>query len=462
MAVVNTVLTSDLEFGNRIDAELYRASLQESFEKIFQTGFPVTRLRRTCIIRSGTTPSDRVDGLKKGPILFKTTDIRNGILSPKGDYYRITDDIHRRMAKTQLQDRDVLLNIVGATLDVIGRSAFVSQLEDEANITQAMVLLRSQTEDLLPGYLFAFLNTCFGQDQVARYARPTGQYNLNLHEVGHICIPLLPLPEQQAIENMVLSAGNLQNRSTSCYEQAEQHFQDGLGLNSLAFQRPVGYVAQVSEALGSRRIDADYFQMPFRQNEAHLNKFETKQLHELASISKGIEVGSNAYEAAGHPFLRVSNIKETGIELGPSDKYISPARYAELQGYRPEIGELLLTKDGSPGVAMAVDQPYNGIISGGVVRLKPKSDEIPVEYLALAINSRACRMQVDRECSGALILHWKPSQIRRLRIPLLQKSVMERIAELVIESKRAKRESEALLSQAKTLVEKLIEEGVKP
>lgn len=459
MVVVNTVLTSDLEFGNRIDAELYRASLRESFEKIFQTGFQVTRLRRACIIRSGTTPSDRVDGLTKGPILFKTTDIRNGIISPTGDYYRITDDVHRRMGKTQLQDHDVLLNIVGATLDVIGRSAFVSKLEDEANITQAMVLLRSQTPDLLPGYLFVFLNTKFGQDQIARYARPTGQYNLNLHEVGHICIPLLPTIEQQAIEDLVLSAGKLQTLSTSCYLQAEQQLMVELGLDKLAFQKPVGYIAQYSEALNSRRIDADYFQTPFRQNDFHLNKYSTVELHTLTSISKGIEVGSSAYEVDGHPFLRVSNIKETGIELGPSDKYISPALYAKLEAFTPQIGELLLTKDGSPGIATVVDQICSGIISGGVVRLRPKDDTIPLEYLAMAINSQACRMQVARECSGALILHWKPSQIRKLRVPLLPKPAMEQIAVLATESKRAKRESVELLYQARARVEKLIEEA---
>jgi type I restriction enzyme S subunit/type I restriction enzyme M protein len=160
--------------------------------------------------------------------------------------------------------------------------------------------------------------------------------------------------------------------------------------------------------------------------------------------------------------LRVSNIKETGIELGPSDKYISPSLYAALQSYRPQVGELLLTKDGSPGVAMVVDQPCDGIISGGVVRLKPKDDSVPNEYLAMVINSRACRMQVDRECSGALILHWKPALIRRLRIPILTETVMCKIAELATEARRSRRKSVDLLEQAKARVEQLIGEAVKP
>ena len=174
---------------------------------------------------------------------------------------------------------------------------------------------------------------------------------------------------------------------------------------------------------------------------------------------KGIEVGSKAYTASGIPFLRVSNIKEKAIELGASDKYISDDLYAALSAYQPQIGELLLTKDGTAGACFAVDEEVNGIISGGIIRLLPRRDDIPNEYLALVINSKACRMQVEQECSGALILHWKPSSIRKLRIPLLSKPKMQEIADLVSKSKQAKRESEQLLEQAKSGVEQLIEEA---
>lgn len=213
---------------------------------------------------------------------------------------------------------------------------------------------------------------------------------------------------------------------------------------------------------GPRRIDADYFQIPFRQIEAQLDKYSPVQLHTLVDLKKGIEVGSAAYQTNGCPFIRVSNIKEMGIEVGGSDKYVSPERFAKLKSYRPQIGELLLTKDGSPGIALSLDEQCDGITSGGVVRLQPKGKGIPNEYLALVINSQACRMQVERECSGAVILHWKPSSIRKLRIPILAAPVMQRIAALVIDAKRTRRKSGELIEQAKKRVEQLIEEAVQP
>lgn len=91
---------------------------------------------------------------------------------------------------------------------------------------------------------------------------------------------------------------------------------------------------------------------------------------------------------------------------------------------------------------------------------KAASDDVPLEYLALVINSKACRMQVEQECSGALILHWKPSSIRKLRIPLLPSDKMKKIEGLVIQAKQSQRKSAQLLDQAKSRVEQLIEKAV--
>lgn len=290
----------------------------------------------------------------------------------------------------------------------------------------------------------------------------TIQYQLTLERTRKVRV-FLPAPSiQQMIGDIVRGYYSALRSSQNSYAAALQLLESELGLDKLTFKKSVGHIANLSEALISKRIDADYFQTPFRQLVDHLDKFPTAQLHTLTDMAKGIEVGSSAYQTEGHPFLRVSNIKQAGIELGSSDKYISPALYSALQSYRPQIGELLLTKDGSPGIAMAVDQECDGIISGGVVRLKPRTTRIPNEYLALVINSLACKMQVERECSGALILHWKPASIRKLRIPILSDWAMGRIAELATESKLAKRKSDELLEQAKTRVEQLIEEAVQP
>lgn len=460
MAVVTTVDTSSLEFGNRFDAELYRPSLRDSFEQIRRSRFAVTRLRRVCTIRSGTTPPDRIDGLIDGPILFKTTDIRNSVISPTGEYYRISNEIHRRMAKTKVEEHDVLLNIVGATLDVIGRSAFVSGLRDEANITQAMVLVRCQSNELRPGYLFAYLNTRFGQDQITRYARPTGQYNLNLQEVGHICIPLLPEDEQKGIEKLVLSSAKLQETSTDFYASAQQLLESALGLDKLTFQKPVDYSARFStvnwsSTFSAGRVDAQCFAPDALLYERWLQA--NTQCVSLGSLLKGTAKGRQQIEndVGVTDYCSIKHI--AGRELLGASK-CCPQGDAPMAG----VDDLLLAITGATIGKVGIVKRYAQLAFSGDLLCLRVAESIDPHYLLLTLDHKLGQVQFNRWITGSTNGHLAPRDVARVLVPRLSEEAEARIAELVRSSLAKRQESERLLNQAKTRVEQLIEAAVQP
>lgn len=460
MATFMTALVSELHAHGRTDPEYFlpRHTQVEADLRAVPT-LPLRKLGRfdCSAFYPAATHLYSSDGI---PFLRCVDIVNNPIISSDQPFARIPADfVDAHSTIRNLRAGDIVISKVGSPC----YAALLAEDMPKSAMTRTVLGMSSIDESSVdPYYLIAFLRSRHGFDQLMRERELTIQYQLTLERTRKVRVFLPALVVQQMIGNMVRGYYSALRSSQEAYAAALQLLKSELGLDKVTFQKPVGYVANFSEVLISRRIDADYFQTAFRQIEEHLNKYSTAQLHTLVSIAKGIEVGSGAYQAQGHPFLRVSNVKETGIELGSSDKYISPELYEALKIYRPQIGEILLTKDGTPGVAMAVDQECNGIISGGVVRLKPKTDKIPIEYLALAINSRSCKMQVERECSGALILHWKPSLIRKLRVPILPVSTMDKIAELVAESKQARRRSNELLEQAKARVEQLIEEAIQP
>ena len=359
-----------------------------------------------------------------------------------------------RLSQYQVRSDDLMISVVGT----LGNVAVCTEKDTPAVYSCKSTLFRASRAD--PYFVLSYLNCATGQLCMLRRQRGAIQTGLNMEDLRTIPVPRFDPALEREIAESVRKAHLSLLTSRDAYQSAHNIFDSALGLDILQFKSPVSYTARLSEAMTIGRIDADYFRPPFRQIDEHLDGYATVQLRAIAEIAKGIEVGSTAYERDGHPFLRVSNIKETGIELGASDKFISPTLYSALQEYRPQVGELLLTKDGSPGIAMVVDQETHGIISGGVVRLQPKNCNLPNEYVALAINSRACRMQVERECSGALILHWKPASIQKLRIPLLAEPIMEEIAGWVIRAKLARRKSVELLERAQARVDQLIEEAV--
>ncbi|HHW7473564.1 TPA: restriction endonuclease subunit S [Mannheimia haemolytica] len=685
--------------------------------------FPLS-LNEVSLIKSGTTPTDRDDNLKEGVVLLKTNDIRNNLLNKYSsvDYF-ISEDINEKMISSQLKEGDVLVNIVGATLEVVGRVAYVSSTFPKANITQAMSFVRLKSKynkELLPTYLFAFLQSSYGKIQINRNARPTGQYNLNNEELGAIKVPLIDLETQKQVDKIIKQSNDFVQKSTQSYQEAETLLLENLGLrafqadsnpvnvkslkesflqtgrldaeyyqtkyeqywnliqsqdyvfiraeylhitqkpdwtkpmyqyieigdvnigdgsyqtnwietqelpanaktqaqtgdilistvrpyrgavtiigendqdlvvsgaftvlrrkensvfnnevlkvllrselykdwllqfnvgtsypvikdndilnlpipkisgeiqekiaeyirqsndlrqqaqnllaqakNNVEFEiennsfninelevrgggvdpaKPYGLLARSSyfarlaewtllehllvkqpenisvcsfgQSFGtSGRLDAEYYQPKFASLFAQLANFKTMKLGEIVNLQKSVEPGSEAYQTEGIPFVRVSDLSKFGISQ--TDKYLHPKDFGNV--VRPKKDSILLTKDGTVGIAYRVPQDLNVITSGAIVHLELKTDEVLPDYLALALNSPAVQLQAERDAGGSIIQHWKPSEILDVVIPVLPKNIQQTISDKVQQSFALRVESEVLLEKAKILVEQEIE-----
>jgi type I restriction enzyme S subunit len=66
-------------------------------------------------------------------------------------------------------------------------------------------------------------------------------------------------------------------------------------------------------------------------------------------------------------------------------------------------------------------------------------------------------MQIERDAGGSVIAHWKPEQIKELKVPILSKTIQTKIADLVFQSHQARKKAKELLDKAKREVEQFIE-----
>lgn len=112
-------------------------------------------------------------------------------------------------------------------------------------------------------------------------------------------------------------------------------------------------------------------------------------------------------------------------------------------------------------IAYVVKELVEGIIASGILKSKINESEIDKEYLALCINSLIGRLQIERDCGGSVIIHWKPEQIKELQIPILPRETQQKIAELVKQSHEARNRAKELLEEAKRKVEEAIENEIK-
>ena len=263
---------------------------------------------------------------------------------------------------------------------------------------------------------------------------------------------------QLTIEMIVKEAFVDIHRSKTLFNQAQTYLLSELRLADWQPKHRLTFVKNYSNAQQAGRIDAEYFQPKYEEIVGAIKSYEGgwDRLGNLVTIKKCVEVGSKEYLNEGIPFVRVSNISPFEIT---EEKYISKALYVEIMQHQPEQGEILFSKDATPGIAHYLrEQPRKMIPSGGILRLKSKTDQINNEYLTLVLNSILTKEQVNRDVGGSVILHWRPDQVQRTVIPILLKEKQDQIQQKVTESFNLRKQSKHLLECAKRAVEMAIEQ----
>ena len=359
----------------------------------------------------------------------------------------------------KLKDRDVLFNRTNSK-EFVGRTGIFRKFSDE-DIVFASYLVRVNPDPKIvtPEYLTAFLNTKYGVIDIKRRARHSiNQSNVNLEEVKRIEIPLLCNQLQNGITLSFNKAFDLIQASEVVYHQAQILLLTELGLADWQPKQQLTFVKNFSDTKSTERIDADYFQPKYDELVNAIKNYPSgwDTLGNLVTLKKCIEVGSGEYLEDGIPFVRVSNLSSFEIT---EEKYISEELYAEIQEHQPQKGEILLSKDATPGIAYHLrEQPQKMIPSSGILRLKRKTDKIGNDYLTLVFNSVLTQEQVNRDVGGSVILHWRPDQVAGIVIPILHQGKQTEIEQKVIESFNLRKQAKNLLEHAKRSVEIAIEQ----
>lgn len=450
MAVWNEVQYSNINL-DRFDAEYFRKDFEENLSFLQKTGSCRRLGTLFSYIKRGSQPKYNENGTIR---VLRSVNVGFMNFNKTRQEY-VTQQFLNTNARGGVEKNDILVTSTG--VGTLGRTS-IWHFDKPAYCDGHITILRNGVVD--PFMVTAFLNSKYGLKQFDQnYRGSSGQIEIYPFDISKFLIPEILFEYEKEIGGFLRKAFKLQEKSKMIYNKANELLDKALGLNDIQFKNEKSYTTSFSEIVTNNRSDADFYQSKYRQLAIHLDNLDTVYLGSICMFNKGYEVGSALYTEEGPLFIRVSNLSKEGIVEGGSDKYISSITYNQYKSHQPQVDDILLTKDGTIGTCYVVDEEVEGIISSGILNLTLNDLDIPKEYLALVINSKICRMQATRDCSGALILHWKPEQIRKLRIPILSKSLMNELSDLVIESKKAQKKSKELLDQAIQEVESLIEKA---
>ena len=418
---------SEADLGDRIDAEYFQPTYLHIEEKLLQNN--ATPLRNYCtIIGSAFYPA--------ATHLYEVGDLPFMRCVDCISYPVITSRQNEKFEKIPIDFANAYKNIKRLkkseiVVTKVGTPCYASIIHDMDDVALSRTVLGLKSiVNVDPYYLVAFLRSKYGFLQLFRERELTIQFQLTLDRVGNV---LIFKPTNKELEKLVaeyfISYEKQRKKSELLFAEAENVVLFELGLTNWQPKHQPTFVKNYSDTQKAGRIDAEYYQPKYEEIIKTIKSYSGgwDMLSNLAVIKKCVEVGSDQYLDEGIPFVRVSNISPYEIT---EEKYISEKLYAEIDQNQPKKGEILFSKDGSPGIAHYLNErPRKMIPSGGILRLKARSQKTNNEYLTLVLNSILVKEQINRDVGGSIILHWRPDQVKDTVIPILKEAKQSEIQE---------------------------------
>lgn len=290
--------------------------------------------------------------------------------------------------------------------------------------------------------------------------------SLNTEQLMDLSIPLPPLPEQRKIV-AELDAAYAAKRAAD--EKATKLLAsiDDMVLKELGIVK----LPKPDTALSSRiftvpaseiyngRLDAYYYKGNFKELNKKLFCCNCVPFGRLITeIYNGIDCRD--YKESGVPYLKVANVKPGEFDFDDL-KYID-SQEVGAKDIALRAGRMLLTRKGTFGNAIALNEDYDYAISSEVFCLSIKNELVDVHYLETFVNSSIGRMLCDKYKIGAIMGSLSQEAVKALPIPLPDAKVQHRIASrassIRAEARKLKADATAALDAAKRKIESRIVE----
>lgn len=150
----------------------------------------------THLITKGSSPKwQGFDYVDKGIMFIRSQNVLWGRLDISNVAF-LPESFNKKEKKSILKNGDVLLNIVGAS---IGRTAIVTDEVENANINQAVSIIRLAGRGLINKFLLYYFLSVNAQSTIHNETVDVARANLSLNDISELFIPFPSIEEQNII-----------------------------------------------------------------------------------------------------------------------------------------------------------------------------------------------------------------------------------------------------------------------
>lgn len=365
---------------------------------------------------------------------------------------KIALELHKKLRNYQTKYNDVLLTIVGNSIGDVGIVKFTL---DKCNLTENCAKLVN-LKNILAEYLFTFLLSRYGQNQIHREKVGTAQPKLALVRIRKFKIPTLTNEFQNTIAKIINTANVKINDSNQTYYQAEQILLSELGLLNWKPKHRLSFVCNFSNTKSADRIDAEYFQPMYDEVIAKVKEYKNGW-GLLGNVLRIKDKNFVPKDDTIYKYIELANISTNGNITGCMR---APGKELPTRARRNvNTGDVIVSSiEGSlSSIAVIADDFNDALCSTGFFVVN--SDVINSETLLVLLKSTVGQLQLKKGCSGTILTAIGKDDLSNIVLPKISNQIQKGIRSKIAEMYDAKRMSNSLLDIAKHGVELAIEKN---
>jgi type I restriction enzyme S subunit len=364
----------------------------------------------------------------------------------------IPEEDFNRLKQYGVRRDDLMISVVGT----LGNVAICTEGDTPAMFSCKSTLFRSTNAD--PYFLVAYLSSVPGQSCLLRRQRGAIQGGLNIEDLKSIPVPRFGGKAEGEIASKVRDAHSRLVASRSALSKAQELLDGELGLDKLSFLKPVGYTTRFSELASSHRADAEYFHVGYEPFISAAKKYPGG----WAPLWRITARTMPSFDATKHE-RHFEYIEIGDIDIGDGSYATTRINAKELPAnakVRLNGGEILISEVRPTRGAIAIvnDELGDATVCSGAFYVCTVMDIKQREIIWLYL--RSMKKVLEKYCGGTSYPTIDSQYISKFPVPLFESALSGRVHKLVVESKKALRESRTMLADAKARVEALIGEAI--
>ncbi|MFU7849453.1 restriction endonuclease subunit S [Klebsiella pneumoniae] len=357
----------------------------------------------------------------------------------------LAPSVHEQLKVSEVVPGDLLL----VKASVGEKICKVPEWLPKANITQHIIGIRpNQSKDT--DYISAFLFCYYGVGQLQRYSLGSIIQYLGITDAKDVNLYSPDPLVQKYIGDKVRQAEQLRAWAKLLRTSVDAH----LNSLNLPINEPPALLNRVSAQTMEDRLDPRPYRTHYLCLVREIEKLPHDSISSLAELASGCPVSSNDFlKNSGIPLVRIRNIgfdDFIGLDTG-----ISQDVYQDATKYKAKEKMIVVGMDGIFRAQFFISDELPMLVNQRVAMLSPQS--IRGELLTHWLNRPEGQMQLNQWAVKTTVEHTSLSDIGRVLIPRLDKSLENKLSDYLLNARLAYRYAKFLTQVAKTLVEALIE-----